>query len=164
MLGLIKRLKRWSWLMQFGVGNVALSLNQLRCLSFIRSRLLPDIHDLLGKLSEDDEASDADPANSTSRRQIAQEGITTLDIAELPEPQKTIMFAILRDKTSSGDGITLEQLEDQFDIENLVDILMELADQNWLTISNNTPQRFKPNLRRSRKRLSDDLWSAISRD
>lgn len=125
---------------------------------------MPDIHDLLGKLSEDNESSDIKPPISSSRRQVTQEGITTLDIAELPEPQKTIMFAILRDKTSSGDGMTLEQLEDQFDIENLVDILMELADQNWLTTSNNTPKRYKPNLRRSRKRLSDDLWSAISRD
>jgi hypothetical protein len=118
---------------------------------------MPDIHDLLGKLSNDESSSSSGRENKTGS------GITPLDIANLPEKQKRVMFYMLRDKKAASDGLSLQALEDMFPDEYLVDSIQQLTEENWLTVTDNG--LYKLNLRRSRKRIgSDDLWAAISND
>lgn len=119
---------------------------------------MPNIHDLLGKVSNDDGNS-----SSSSGRDKKTSGITPLDIANLPEKQKRLMFFMLRDKEAASHGLSLEALEDKFPDEHLDDTIEQLTTDNWLIVTDKG--RYKLNLRRSRKRTgSDDLWAAISKD
>lgn len=119
---------------------------------------MPNLHDLLGKISDDDEQP-----SSPSGREQKPSGISPLDIAELPEPQKKVMFFILRDKKAASEGLSFDELKNQFPDEVLDDTIQELTAENWLVVNNNG--RYKLNLRRSRKRLSsENLWKTLSSD
>lgn len=118
---------------------------------------MPDLHDLLGKLSDDEKSS-----SSSGREKKTGSGITPLEIAQLPEPQKSIMFFLLRDEKAAK-GLTLPELAAIFPNEALEDTIQKLIEDGWLV---DTPEgNYKVNLGRSRRRLSsDDLWKAISND
>jgi hypothetical protein len=65
----------------------------------------------------DDDRSEEKPA-----------GLTPLDIADLPETQRRVMFVILRDASASTEGITLPALHQKLaDVADLDRILDELA-------------------------------------
>lgn len=91
-------------------------------------------------------------------------GITPLDIAGLPDAQKHIMFALLRDKDASQEGLTLAELHHRFDsIDNLAEIIEQLAQEEWLLVLGTPPdERYKLNLRRRKGRLSSNVWAALS--
>lgn len=100
---------------------------------------------------------------SSSKRNDNQDGVTALDIANLPEDQKRIMFALLRDKTAKTHGWSFEQLYDEFGDDGTLEPTLEaLIDANWLSVLGEAPdERYKVNLKRKRGRLSDNLWSAL---
>ncbi|NDJ78603.1 MAG: hypothetical protein GYB65_20325 [Chloroflexi bacterium] len=94
-------------------------------------------------------------------------GITPLDIAGLTEPQRSIMFWLLRDKesSSSSDGVALAAVEARFgDVENLPGVLDELEKNNWLIVMGEPPTvRYKINLRRKRgSKLAATVWESLS--
>ena len=118
---------------------------------------MPNLHDLLGKLSDDDEKS-----SSSGHEKKDGGGITPLEIAQLPEPQKSLMFFMLRDKKAAK-GLSLQELAAIFPDEALENTIQELAENGWLI--DDHEERYKLNLGRSRRRLSsNDLWKAISND
>lgn len=91
-----------------------------------------------------------------------QSGITPLDIAELPEDQKRIMFSMLRDQKASSDGVTVSELQEQFGAdEELTDTLTQLTEEAWLVVAGTPPdERYKLNIRRKRGRIGN-VWSAL---
>ncbi|MCB9437896.1 MAG: hypothetical protein H6673_13050 [Anaerolineales bacterium] len=98
-----------------------------------------------------------------SSKPAEQAGVTPLDIADLPEDQKRIMFSMLRDQKASSDGVTLDELQEQLGAEeSLTDTLTQLADEEWLVVAGTPPnERYKVNLRRKRGRLRGNIWSAL---
>jgi hypothetical protein len=92
-------------------------------------------------------------------------GLTPLDIADLPEPQRQVMFALLRDSRASASGVTLDVLRAKFsEFEDLDSILDELTQNNWLIRQGEAATiRYKVNLRRKRgSTLSGNIWSSLS--
>jgi hypothetical protein len=92
-------------------------------------------------------------------------GLTPLDIADLPERQRQIMFALLRDSRASATGVTLDALREKFsDVEGLDSILNDLTQNNWLIRQGEAATvRYKVNLRRKRgSTLSGGIWSTLS--
>ena len=141
---------------------------------------MSDIFDLLGdssrkkaKKSQADTGDDLDflggfkkkvkRGEYSSTKRNDPDGVTTLDIAGLPEDQKQLMFLLLRDKTAKSEGLTHDALYEQFgDAMNLDDILHTLSEENWLSVIGSPPdERYKVNLKRKRSRLNDSLWSAL---
>ncbi len=104
-----------------------------------------------------------DVSSRPKKRQPEAEGITPLDIADLPDAQKRIMLALLRAQHGVEEGWTLPELEEWFaDEANLTEILDELIGERWLSASGDPPH-FRINLQRKKsRRLSSDIWSAIS--
>jgi hypothetical protein len=92
-------------------------------------------------------------------------GLTPLDIADLPDPQRQVMFALLRDSRSSSGGVTREALHERFsDFDDLDGVLNELTQNNWLIRQGEAATvRYKVNLRRKRgSTLDGGLWSTLS--
>lgn len=93
------------------------------------------------------------------------EGITPLDITELPRLQRQIMFFMLRDQHAALDGVTLMILEDHFkdETENrLSGILAELHKNGWLIEMGEPPNvHYKVNLRRKRGTILNGVWSHV---
>lgn len=92
-------------------------------------------------------------------------GLTPLDIAELPEPQRQVMFALLRDTTASMGGVSLETLQEKLDdVDDLPDILADLSKNSWLICLGELPNtRYKVNLRRKRSStLGNSLWASLT--
>ncbi|PJF44520.1 MAG: hypothetical protein CUN55_03515 [Phototrophicales bacterium] len=67
----------------------------------------------------------------TSAKQGQSEGITTLDVADLPEPHKSIMLMFLRDKAANK-GLTLRDIQTRIDTDDLADVLESLVSENYL--------------------------------
>ena len=60
-------------------------------------------------------------------------GLTPLDIADLPDGQRQVMFALLRDSRSSGDGVSADVLREKLpQVEGLAAVLDELTRNSWL--------------------------------
>ena len=92
-------------------------------------------------------------------------GLTPLDIANLPESQRQLMFALLRDSRASATGVTLDALHEKFsDTEDLDAILDDLTQNNWLIRQGEAATiRYKVNLRRKRgSTLGGGIWSTLS--
>ncbi len=90
-------------------------------------------------------------------------GITPLDIADLPEPQRRVMLALLRDPRSTSDGTAEETLVNKFgETEELFGTLNELIGAGWLIAMGEPPRlRYKVNLRRKRG-SSGSMWASLS--
>ncbi len=106
---------------------------------------------LMDQLGDDD---DGQPA-----------GLTPLDIADLPEQQRQVMFALLRDSRASAGGVTLDMLQEKLsEIEDLDSVLNDLTQNNWLIRQGEAATvRYKVNLRRKRgSSLGGNIWSSLS--
>jgi hypothetical protein len=112
---------------------------------------MPGLYDRLRSQLDDDDDKSA--------------GLTPLDIAGLPEDQRRVMFALLRDADASSDGITEDALQDKLsDLEGLPDVLAELIKQSWLIELGEPPNvRYKVNLRHKRgSKFATNLWASLS--
>jgi hypothetical protein len=92
-------------------------------------------------------------------------GLTPLDIADLPMPQRQVMLILLRDPWASTEGITLKALQERIeDAEALADILADLTKNGWLVQYGEPPGvRYKVNLRRKRGgSLEGNLWASLA--
>lgn len=92
-------------------------------------------------------------------------GLTPLDIAELPEPQRQVMFSLLRDIRASAGEVTPEILRAKLgEIEGLDAVLDELTKNSWLIRLGEAPNiRYKVNFRRKRgSKLGGSLWANLS--
>lgn len=93
------------------------------------------------------------------------DGITALDIADLPEVQQKIMFSLLRDHSTATKGVTQEALQSKLKapVENIGSVLAELAKNGWLIVmGEETERRYRINLRRKRgASLGFGIWSNV---
>jgi hypothetical protein len=92
-------------------------------------------------------------------------GLTPLDIAELPDQQRQVMFALLRDSRAAAGGVTREALYERFgDFDDLDGVLNELTQNSWLIRQGEAATiRYKVNLRRKRgSTLGGGIWSTLS--
>lgn len=90
-------------------------------------------------------------------------GLTPLDLMNLPEDQRRVMFVFLRDTQAASKGITQEALQAKLeDMETLADTLDELIRNTWL-IASGEPARYKLNMARKRggSKSGGNLWSAL---
>lgn len=92
------------------------------------------------------------------------QGISPMDIVDLPDAPRQVMKLLLRDRTASSEGITLEALQEKLPgVDDLPAVLGELAASNWLIVSGEPPAvRYKINLRKKRGTLTSDLWSSVA--
>lgn len=93
-------------------------------------------------------------------------GITPLDITDLPQEQKQLMLALLRDQGGAMDGVTRASLDNKWS-ESLNDLdatLAELARNGWLIVLGEAPnQRYRVNLRAKRgSKGGFGLWSILA--
>ncbi len=97
-----------------------------------------------------------------SKRKADAGGITTLDIANLPEPYKAIMFALLRDKSATVEGLTVAEVQALVgDVEQLADALDELVLEQYLvSAGSGFGKRYQINMRPKKGRLGN-LLSAL---
>ncbi len=111
---------------------------------------MPNLYDRLNDLLDDE--NDKKSA-----------GLTPLDIAELPDAPRRVMFVMLRNPIASSKGLSFEDLRTKFDdIENLEEILADLVRQSWLVQMGEAPtERYKINLRRKRG-SSLSMWTSLS--
>lgn len=141
---------------------------------------MSDIFDLLGDSSKKKKAKQENAAQqddldflggfkekvksgdySSRKADKDQEGVTPLDIANLPEDQKQIMFMMLRDQQAKREGLSLSDIESRIgaDVQSTI---AKLVKENWLIIVEQQPEkRYRVNLKRRRSRLSNNLWSAL---
>jgi hypothetical protein len=92
-------------------------------------------------------------------------GLTPLDIAELPEGQRQVMFALLRDTRAATNGVTVEALQEKLGpVEGLDGVLNDLTRNSWLIRLGESPNvRYKVNLRRKRgSTLGGSIWASLS--
>lgn len=91
-----------------------------------------------------------------------------IEISELPEGQKRVVNAIIRDSIGASRGLTREILASKLeDISNLSAVLEALDKEGWLTIVNeNGENRYKVNLQRRRGRSLESLkaWTKLDKD
>ncbi len=104
---------------------------------------------LTNKIGDDDEPS---------------RGLTPLDIADLPAPQRKVMFSLLRDTKAATEGISLEQLSENLgEPENLPDTIAALIKSGWLIEIGEENRRYKVNIRRKRSSsLGFGIWTSLS--
>ncbi len=92
-------------------------------------------------------------------------GLTPLDIAELPEGQRQVMFAMLRDTAAATEGLTLDALQHKLtSVARLPDVLAELTQNGWLILRGEPPAaRYRVNLRRRRgRKVTADVWASLA--
>jgi len=107
-------------------------------------------------------------ANQTPKARLDDgkpEGITPLEISELPRLQRQIMFFMLRDQHAALEGITLTILKNNFQNETesrLSEVLAELHKNGWLIQMGESPNvHYKINLRRKRGTILNGVWSNV---
>jgi hypothetical protein len=94
------------------------------------------------------------------------DGITPLDIVNLPDEQRRIMLWMLRDQEASVNGVTLDSLMAR--LQNAPAdcraLLLDLSQNGWVIRTGEAPhERFKVNLRRKRGSTQGfGLWSILS--
>lgn len=92
-------------------------------------------------------------------------GLTPLDIADLPDAPRKVMFAMLRDAEAATEGLTLDHLQAKLaNVPGLAEVLAELTQKGWLILRGEPPAaRYKVNLRRRRGReVSADVWASLA--
>jgi hypothetical protein len=93
-------------------------------------------------------------------------GITPLDITDLPQDQKQLMLALLREQGGAVDGVSRESLNIKWSdkLSNLDATLAELARNGWLIVLGEAPnQRYRVNLRAKRgSKGGFGLWSVLA--
>lgn len=113
---------------------------------------MPGLYDqLLDQLGDDDNDKPA--------------GLTPLDIADLPEGQRQVLFAMLRDTQAATDGLTLAALQHKLEnLDGLPDLLADLTKNGWLILRGEAADaRYKVNLRRKRGReVTADVWALLA--
>jgi hypothetical protein len=96
-----------------------------------------------------------------------EDGITPLDLAELPTPLRRIMRKMLRaielDKNEIGQIFKDLPAEERKEVKNLDDALQILTKQGWLiALGNSGNRRYKVNLRRKRgSELAADIFNKL---
>lgn len=92
-------------------------------------------------------------------------GLSPLDIADLPEEQRQVMFTLLRNTSSETGEITQETLQEKLpDMANLPDVVAELTKNGWLVRLGELPNiRYRINLRHRRAgRLGANIWASLT--
>ncbi len=91
-----------------------------------------------------------------------QEGVTTLEIMELPRAQQQILLFLMRNHQAALDGLTFEELQLKFaDLPNLPDVIDTLSKHGWLIALGDDPTRhYKINLKRKRG-SSLPIWANV---
>ena len=92
------------------------------------------------------------------------EGITPLDIADLPDPLKQVMFSLLRDPHANSEGVLLDALHKKLDsLEDLPGVLAKLVANGWLIALGEAPNiRYRLNLKRRRGTVSGiGMWGNL---
>lgn len=92
-------------------------------------------------------------------------GLTPLDIADLPDNQRKVMFALLRDNKAATEGIQRTALAEKLDhFSDLDETLAELVKSGWLIATGEAPNlRYKVNIRHKRSsNLGLGIWSSLS--
>jgi len=92
------------------------------------------------------------------------EGITPLDIADLPDPLRQVMFSLLRDPNANGEGVLLDALQKKLGtLEDLPGILAKLVANGWLVPLGEAPNvRYRLNLKRRRGTVSGiGMWGNL---
>ena len=104
---------------------------------------------LTNKIGDDDEPS---------------RGLTPLDIADLPAPQRKVMFSLLRDTKAATEGIEFDRLNENLgNPENLEQTITELLKSGWLIEVGEENHRYKVNIRRKRgSSLGFGIWTSLS--
>lgn len=92
-------------------------------------------------------------------------GLSPLEIADLPDEQRQVMFGLLRDTNAATGEITLEALQEKFPrLERLSEVLADLTKNGWLIKLGELPHvRYRVNLRRKRAAsLGANVWASLS--
>jgi hypothetical protein len=92
-------------------------------------------------------------------------GLSPLEISDLPDAPRQVMFGLLRDTSLVVEGLTTESLlHEKFStIEDLPRVLIDLTQQGWLIRLGEPPNvRYRVNLRRKRgSRMDINIWSSL---
>ena len=111
---------------------------------------MPSIYDQLNARLQDDGAG----------------GLSPLDLGDLPDEQKQIMLALLRDPDSGFEGVTEQALREKLDgkVEKLDETLEQLTHQHWLIRLGEAPRvRYRINFRAKRGNISSlNVWNILS--
>jgi hypothetical protein len=117
---------------------------------------------LFDQLDDDDN----DQNDDNGDEQATSSGVTPLEIAGLPGPQRKVMFWMLRDAKASSEGVNVERLRANLedDVEDLPTVLAELTKESWLILMGEPPNvRYKVNLRRKRgSSLDANVWASLT--
>ena len=93
------------------------------------------------------------------------EGVTPLDIADLPRLEQQIMFFMLRNQQAAIEGVTLEMLHIKFPDQpeaKIVETLAELFKNGWvIPLGESSNAHYKINLRRKRGASFNGVWSKL---
>lgn len=92
-----------------------------------------------------------------------RQGITVLDLADLPEPERRILLSLLRLNASQGatSDTLREHLNDGTTADDLTPRLERLVRDGWLLrVAEGQEARYRVNLRHKQKPLSG-LWSSL---
>ena len=100
-----------------------------------------------------------------SRQEEAQEGISVLDLLDLPEPLRKIMRMMLRKTKLSYTYSEIASEMKDFDKQGLNQTLTALVKQGWLfRFGEDESASYKVNLSRKRgSALGGNFWSAIDK-
>ncbi len=111
---------------------------------------MPDLFDHLSSRLQGDDVS----------------GISPVDLADLPIEQRQMMLALLRDSTSTFDGVKLETLREKLQgkDEYFDETLALLVRNRWLIALGEAPNlRYRLNFRAKRGSNSDfNLWMVLT--
>ena len=91
--------------------------------------------------------------------------VTPLDLINLPDEQRQVLFSFLRDAKETFGILTLNDLQEKHhDLDDLLGILDDLTNSKWLIqLGRKTNIKYKANLGRRRgSQLSDDIWASLS--
>ncbi len=92
-------------------------------------------------------------------------GLSPLEIADLPETQRQVMFGLLRDTNAATGEFTFDALQVKFvHLEKLPEVLADLTKNGWLIKLGESPSiRYRVNLRRKRAAsLGANVWASLS--
>lgn len=88
-------------------------------------------------------------------------GLTPLDIVDLPDAEKKIMFALLRNRKAALEGVQKGVIQEALkSTDDISSLLQKLTVRGWLIPIGEPPQvRYKVNIRAKR---GSTLWTALS--
>lgn len=91
-------------------------------------------------------------------------GLSPLDLADLPDPQRKVMFFLLRGARAKASDVAREQMAQALDdVDDLDGALDALTKRGWLIAFGEPPDvRYRINFRQRRgSQLSVNLWSTL---